>query len=383
MDGSTGTSKPMATGAKMAFAARVFCCAFGGLLISMQTACKNHNYPPPPTPYPPASLSAQTANIAQPPLPAVASPAGTSQPIAAATQSPPGAIGAAQQPANFAASSLPQVPTTGGASVFAQQQTNPQLADLRLQVQQLTESNRQLSMQVSQAQRQAQAFQERSELLAQQLQDATSQNRRLLAANSQANSQYSSQLPATQPLDSQSTPAFSGSTMQASLNRGSSFDSSPGSTRLTANNSLLTGSGAGISPLKIRGAQVFSDRNSTRIRIPADRLFNPGTAQRNPAGDTILVQIAEALINQYPAQRVAIEGHADNTPVSSTYGTAYQLAGAQAQAIMDHLVRRSGVPMKQLYVVAHGPNRPIADNQTAAGRAENRRIEIVINPASY
>lgn len=283
---------------------------------------------------------------------------GAAAPVAA-TQPPP----AAQAPA------LIQAPTTGPNSVFAQQQTNPQLLDLQRRVQELDANNRQLTSQVAQSQQQAEAYRERSELLSQQLQAATNQNRQLLAAAQQ----YASQAPT---MTAQNLPSSFGQTQQA-------MRSQRGAT-LAASGSLAGASAAiSSSALKIQGAQIVVDQGLTRIRIPADQLFSPGTATRNPAGDTILVQVADILRQRFPRQRVAIEGHTDNSPVSSAYGTAYQLASAQAQAVMDQLVRRSGIPMQQLFAAAHGPNRPLADNQTAAGRAENRRIEIVIHPETF
>ena len=47
---------------------------------------------------------------------------------------------------------------------------------------------------------------------------------------------------------------------------------------------------------------------------------------------------------------------------------------------MDQLVRRNTLPAQQLAAVTHGPNFPRGDNQSPAGRAENRRIEFVIYP---
>ncbi|MCA9134755.1 MAG: OmpA family protein, partial [Planctomycetales bacterium] len=250
-------------------------------------------------------------------------------------------------------SPLPPTAATGPQSVFAQQQTAPQLVELQQRVQQLDENNRQLTTQLAQSQQQLQAFRERGDLLAKQLQDTNAQNKQLLAASQQY---------ANQALG-----------MQASMN-------SRGGARLTANNSVAN-SAAG---LQIVGAQIVPEGDLLRIRVPADQLFTPGTAQANPAGATILDQIANAILRQYARQRVGIEGHTDTGELyGGTYGTPFQLAGAQGQAIMDHLVRRNGVPMQQLFVIAHGPNHPLADNQSAAGRAENRRIEIVIYPETY
>ncbi len=318
---SVGTSRP-AIRALIGFMC-VLCC---------QSGCQNSPYPPPPNPYPPASISSQnSAQVAPPPA-------------------------------------TVQAPTTGPNSVYAQQQTNPQVLDLQQRVRQLDENNRQLTTQVAQLQQQTQAYRERSELLAQQLQAATDQNKQLLAS--------------VQP---------SAQRMPASSNSADWSTNSRGDTRLTANNSLQgstvsRSSNYSAMPggvLKIQGAEVVNNDNAIRIRIASDQLFTPGTAQRNPAGDTLLIQVGEALLRRYPRQRIGIEGHTDDTAVGSAYGSPYQLTAAQAQSVMEYLVRRSGVPMQQLFVAAHGPNRPLADNRTAAGRAENRRIEVVIYADSY
>jgi len=242
---------------------------------------------------------------------------------------------------------------TGPASVFAGQQTSPQLLEFQRRVQQLDDNNRQLTTQLAQSQQRLQAFRERGDLLAKQLQDATTQNKQLLAASQQIATQAQG--------------------MQASM-------ALRGGARLTANNSVAN-SAVG---LQIAGASVVPDGDLLRVRIPADQLFTPGTGQPNAAGATILDQVANALMRQYSRQRVGIEGHTDNSqPYGGAVGTPYQLAGTQAQAVMDQLVRRNGVPMQQLFVVAHGPNHPLADNQSPAGRAENRRIEIVIYPETF
>ncbi len=265
----------------------------------------------------------------------------------------PGQVPYGQMPPGVAPGYAGQVPLAGPASVFAGQQTSPQLVEFQQRVQQLDDNNRQLTTQLAQAQQQLQAFRERGDLLAKQLQDAATQNKQLLAASQQIATQAQG--------------------MQASMNM-------RGGARLTANNSVInTASG-----LQIAGASVVPDGDLIRVRIPADQLFNPGTASPNPAGATVLDQVANALLRQYPRQRVAVEGHTDGSqPYGGSFASTAQLAGGQAQAVMDQLVRRNGVPVQQLFVVAHGSNHPIADNQSPAGRAENRRIEIVIYPETF
>ncbi|MEZ6137868.1 MAG: OmpA family protein [Pirellulaceae bacterium] len=255
-----------------------------------------------------------------------------------------------QAPAGYP---LPQMSANDPNAAFGQTALGSQIAELQRRNQQLDDNNRQLTTQLAQAQQQAQAFRERADLVAKQLGDLSNQNRQLLAATQQ----YANQTRG----------------MQASMN-------SRGGATLTANNSVAN-SAVG---LQIAGARVVPDGDVLRVRVPADQLFAPGTAQLSPSAAQILDQLSSTITRQFPRQRVAVEGHSDTAqPYGSGFGTPYQLAVGQAQAVMDQLVRRGGVPMQQLFVVAHGPNHPIADNQTPAGRAENRRIEVVIYPETY
>jgi flagellar motor protein MotB len=230
---------------------------------------------------------------------------------------------------------------------------NPQLAEYQRRIQQLDDTNRSLTTQLAQAQQQSQLSRDRADLLAKQLQDTNSQLQQSLLAQRQIETQARG--------------------MQASM-------SARGGAKLTANNSVATSA----STLQISGARVIQDGDLLRIRISADQLFAPGTAQINSSGSVMLDQVAQALATQFARQRVGIEGHTDTGQLyGGAFATPYQLAGAQAQALMDQFVRRNNVPMQQLFVVAHGPNHPIGDNQSAAGRADNRRIEIVIYPETY
>ena len=249
-------------------------------------------------------------------------------------------------------------PPAGYPGAGALGSNSPQLLELQRRVQQLDDNNRQLTTQIAQAQQQTQAYRERADLLAKQLQDASNQNQQLLAAAKQYQNHAQG--------------------MQASMQQMQSSLTSRGGARLTANNSL-SNSAAG---LQIAGAQIVPDGDLIRIRLPADQLFTPGSATPSSTSSMMLDQVAGALLRQYPRQRVGIEGHTDTMPLAGG-ATTYQLASAQAQSVMDHLVRRSGVPSQQLFIIAHGPNHPIADNQSAVGRAENRRIEIVIYPETY
>jgi flagellar motor protein MotB len=83
----------------------------------------------------------------------------------------------------------------------------------------------------------------------------------------------------------------------------------------------------------------------------------------------------------FGGQFVGIEGHTDNEPLQdAAWGSSHQLSVARASAVFDFLTTRTGLGREQLFVVAHGPNHPVVSNATAAGRARNRRVELVVYP---
>ena len=234
----------------------------------------------------------------------------------------------------------------------------PQIVDLQRRAQLLDDTNRTLTTQLAQAQQQMLVARDRADLLAKQLQDTTGQLQQSLLAQRQTESQALG--------------------IQASMNK-------RGGAKLTANNSIpFSAIAPPTNSPQIPGARVVQDGDLIRIRIPADQLFGQGTAQLVSSGSYLLDQVATSISGQYGRHRVAVEGHTDT---GALYGGAFsnptQLAGAQSQAVIDQLIRRNNLPAQQLFVVAHGPNHPIGDNQTAAGRADNRRIEIVIYPETF
>jgi len=123
------------------------------------------------------------------------------------------------------------------------------------------------------------------------------------------------------------------------------------------------------------------DGTVVRIDIPADRIFDGSTANLLPGGTALLTQIAGELQRVYPGHFIGIEGHLDNEPLqNATWASPHQLTAARAAAVFDFLTTRTPMRESQLFLVAHGANHPLVSNATAAGRARNRRIELVIYP---
>ncbi len=116
-----------------------------------------------------------------------------------------------------------------------------------------------------------------------------------------------------------------------------------------------------------------------RIDVPADRIFEPGTANLLPAGAAALTKIAEEVDRVFPGHYVGIEGHTDTEPlVNASWGSPHQLTTARAAAVFDYLTSRTTLREGQLFLVAHGSNHPLVSNATPAGRARNRRVELVV-----
>ena len=83
----------------------------------------------------------------------------------------------------------------------------------------------------------------------------------------------------------------------------------------------------------------------------------------------------------FTGQFVGIEGHTDTEPLqNATWASPHQFSLARASAVFEFLTSRTALDKGQVFVVAHGPNHPVVSNATSAGRARNRRVELVVYP---
>lgn len=74
-----------------------------------------------------------------------------------------------------------------------------------------------------------------------------------------------------------------------------------------------------------------------------------------------------------------VEGHTDPVPIrNSTYRSNWELSAARAAAVLDQLVQNSGIHESRLSVAGYASQRPIADNDSAEGRSQNRRVDIIV-----
>ncbi len=111
-------------------------------------------------------------------------------------------------------------------------------------------------------------------------------------------------------------------------------------------------------------------------------LFASGSAEIKAEGLTVLQKVAE-VVKDIADKDIRVEGHTDNVAISSrlkdTFASNWELSAARAATVVRTL-RDANIPGERLSAVGYGPFQPVADNASKEGRAQNRRIQIVLVP---
>ncbi|TFW33378.1 OmpA family protein [Massilia horti] len=123
------------------------------------------------------------------------------------------------------------------------------------------------------------------------------------------------------------------------------------------------------------GLRVAASEQGMLDAALADRIieFESGKATLTDSGKAILDQMSVALL-RLKDKRVEVIGHTDN---AGSHAGNMSLSQARAEAVKAYVVGR-GVKPELVAVSGEGPDRPVADNRTAEGRARNRRIEFKV-----
>lgn len=123
------------------------------------------------------------------------------------------------------------------------------------------------------------------------------------------------------------------------------------------------------------GVGVARQGDNLVLRMPSDVTFAVNQSNIEPRFDAVLSDVA-GVLQEYDRSLVDIVGHTD-----SSGGDAINqpLSERRAIAVADALIAR-GVLRERLFVAGQSSRVPVADNGTAAGRAQNRRVEILIRP---
>jgi len=112
-------------------------------------------------------------------------------------------------------------------------------------------------------------------------------------------------------------------------------------------------------------------------------LFDSGSVEIKPLGKELLTIMADSLRGSRD-QQIMVEGHTDNVPLSpelrKRFPSNWELSTARAAAVAHFFQLEGGIAPQRLSARGYSFYRPVASNETAAGRRQNRRIEIILGP---
>ena len=126
-------------------------------------------------------------------------------------------------------------------------------------------------------------------------------------------------------------------------------------------------------------ADVQREDDKVIITVGAGGAFASGSADLTPAAIDIMNRIAE--VNAAGKSEIKVSGHTDDVPLifGSNYRDNWDLAAARSASVVQAFAANGTISEDRLEAISYGESRPVEPNDTADGRAKNRRIEIEIN----
>lgn len=128
--------------------------------------------------------------------------------------------------------------------------------------------------------------------------------------------------------------------------------------------------------------EVVNDPRGVIIRFDSQVLFRSGEAKILPDGVLVLQAVSGALAAL--DNPLVVEGHTDDVPTDGTeWPTNWELSVTRATTVLRYLTDLEGIPPVRISAAGYADTRPRASNRTPEGRAENRRVEVLIVVAPY
>jgi len=122
-------------------------------------------------------------------------------------------------------------------------------------------------------------------------------------------------------------------------------------------------------------------KDGISLNLAQEILFDSGSAILNNSGEEVITKVSDQLKDI--SYNTIVAGFTDNVPIKGSlaakYPTNWELAGARAASVVK-LLESNGVGSNKLRAVSYGENQPVASNDTPDGKAQNRRIEILLKP---
>ncbi|PKN13481.1 MAG: chemotaxis protein MotB [Deltaproteobacteria bacterium HGW-Deltaproteobacteria-4] len=133
-----------------------------------------------------------------------------------------------------------------------------------------------------------------------------------------------------------------------------------------------------------RGEVTISElQGKLTVNLVEKILFDSGSADIKSGGKEVLSKVG-TILNEVEDKEIRVEGYSDNLPISprlkSIYPSNWELSAARAISVVEFLRNTLNIPGERLSASGFAEFRPIADNGTPEGRAQNRRIQIILAP---
>lgn len=260
----------------------------------------------------------------------------------------------------------------------ARQQLEQQLADCRAEIQSLQQQNVEA---LAELERQASIYGARTEAEQKKITQLREQQQRLAIEQQREQQRYLALEAAKQQLEAVAGEQSSTiSTLQQELERERIAREARLAKMANTYNELV----GSLEDEIRRGEITISNlKNRLTVNLVEKILFASGSADLSAAGEKVIRQVGEVL-QQVDDKNIRVEGHSDNLQIRAAlqqkYPSNWELSAARAANVVRFLERNVGIAGEKLELTAYGPFRPLADNTSAEGRAQNRRIQIVLVP---
>lgn len=125
--------------------------------------------------------------------------------------------------------------------------------------------------------------------------------------------------------------------------------------------------------------KIKISNNKMVVEMASEILFPSGKAKLSPQGEEAIAEVAQVLAT-IGDRNFQVAGHTDNVPITKKkFKSNWELSTARAVAVVKHMIK-NGMDSTNLSAAGYAETQPAASNDTEEGRAQNRRIEIVLQP---
>lgn len=129
--------------------------------------------------------------------------------------------------------------------------------------------------------------------------------------------------------------------------------------------------------IKRREVSMSVRREGLVVSLKEMGFFDSGAAAIRPGSMSAIERLAEVLKTR--PENLRVEGHTDNVPIhTARFANNWELSTARATELIQVLITKYGIPPDHLSAAGYGQFHPVASNSTADGRAQNRRLDVVI-----